>query len=134
MRFGLFGFGFFVLVVYLILINSGDIEDQAMADIMVTLEGNLNDSFDSAEQTDTDLSNFMRLTSLGIAKEFHGTYYLSKWLNKFLPYWLVENPNLILVLAILLILSPIISPVFLILMAICLIIWDRIKERRRQND
>jgi len=133
MRFGLFSIASFVLLLFLIIINTApSIPPEKIDQTFETIDTN---TFDKNFSTDANLSNFIKYTGKGIAQEFHGGYYLASWANTWFPSWLTQNTDLLVACAILVLVAPLLAVVLhfalLIILAVCLLVWDVIKERRK---
>lgn len=124
MRIGIFGLGFIMLAFCLIIINTGNIPNGKVDDAFLKIEKQLDENLYVFSQ-DSNLNNFVKYSAIGIAKEFHGTYYLGNWLNTWLPNWLVSNRENLLWLFILVICAPIIAVIlkYSIFGIIILLLW-----------
>ena len=134
MRIGLMSFAISMLIIYIIIINTGDIDEEKIDTVFESIDGNFSDTNYS---TDQNLSNFVKYTAKGIANELHGTYYLAAWISPHLPRWLLENADLLATLAILVILSPVIAVIvkLILLIFLALTMWtmEQIKKRREKK-
>lgn len=123
--------GIIFALFFLILINQTDFSD---AEIDAVFEGIDQNTMERIEvKGDSDLNQFIRYTAKGMAQEFHGGYYLVKWINGFLPELLVDNLNLILLLIVLAIVSPVIfygTLTVLVLVMVAKEIWTNRRRRK----
>lgn len=131
MRFGIWSIFIFLCLIFLLVMNYTPIDDEEIDRIFLDIDQNKMERIDV--EGDSDLNKFVRLTARGIAQEIHGGYYLTKWINRFLPSWFVENLDLILILIVLAMISPILFYGGIILIALVLILREKIKERRRKR-
>ena len=135
MRFGVMGLATFFLIFFLIIINSSEVPSEKIDSIFEGIDQN--NFVDQNFSSDTNLSKFIKYTGQGIIKEVHGGYYLASWLNTVLPIWVIENKEILTVLAILALCAPIIGVilnyVILIALAILIVVWDKVKEIRKAN-
>lgn len=135
MRFGLFGLGFAFFVIFMVLISTSNIGEERIDTIFENLDSNFSDNNYS---NDANLSKFVKYTISGILDEFHGTYYFAAWIGPQLPRWLVDNKELLTVVVILALASPIIAVVvkfgLLIVLALFMFVWEQIKKTRRFKD
>ena len=134
MRFGIFSIVTILFIMFLLVILQGTPSSEDIDSIFDTLDVNTFSKLDQNLTMDANLSKFVKYSVKGFGNELHGTYYLASWARTWLPDWLVANSELVVILAILLILSPVIGaflqPLILVLLAAFLWLYDKIKEKR----
>jgi maltodextrin utilization protein YvdJ len=133
MRIGLFSLWFFMSLFFLILVNYSGVSSTQIDVVFQGVDANV---LDMNFSTDANINNFVTYTVRGILQELHGTYYLAAWANTWLPAWLTQNKDLLVAVTILVVASPIIAVVLhfvlLILFAIFLWYYDKVKEHRKK--
>ena len=129
MRIGIFSLLTLIMLFFLVAINYTDVTDSDIDKTFQTVDANVSASLkDSTE--DNNLSKFIYYTYKGVMNELHGTYYFTAWLNSFLPELLLENLDLIIILFVLSLASPIIWHSFLFLVFIFTVIKEWFDRKR----
>lgn len=130
MRIGIWSFFTILFLVFLVIINEGSLTDEQVDQVFLTVDQNMN----SIEiESDSDLNNFIRYTVKGVVQEFHGGYYLAKFVNRYLPDWVLENLELIIVLVVLSLVAPIVFYGGLTIIVIALILYEKIVDWRKHK-
>jgi len=138
MRIGIISISSICLLVFFIILNTTNIQPEKVDSILEGIDYNTFSNPDVNFSSDTNLSKFIKYTGSGVINELHGTYYLVSWINTFLPKWLIENKELFIYGAIIVFCAPLIAVVLnyviLCFLALCLIIWDRIKNWKNNKN
>lgn len=133
MRIGIAGIGTFLFLLFLIFINYSEVGPQKIDTIFEELDANVFDKMDQ-NVNDANLGQFIKYTAKGIGNELHGSYYLASWFNTFLPSWVIENLELLLVLTILSFIAPVIFYGALTLIVVFMIIYEKVSEWRKRKE
>lgn len=132
MRIGLFSIGTLIFLIFLVIINSTPITPQEVDIAFENVDVNTLSKLD-ANISDANLGKFVKYTAKGVVDEFHGGYYFVSWLNTILPPMIIDNLELILILVVLAMVSPVLFYGFLLIVAIVMITHEKIKERRSEK-
>lgn len=137
MRFGLYSLSLIIVLICFVILNTTNIPPETIDTTFESIDSNSFSNPDVNFSSDANLSKAIGLIGSGIVKEFHGTYYLASWINPFLPQWLLENKDVLIWVIALLIFAPLLAVILhfgiLFLLALLMIIWERIKKRRKNK-
>ena len=132
MRLGVFGILTLMVLVFLIILNQSDLKSEDVDRVFEDIDVNTFENID-ANITDINLGRFVKYSVKGLAQELHGTYYLTAWANTFLPELVTQNIQVIVILVIFAMLSPLLFYGGLTVVIIVMVLHEKFKEFRQRR-